>query len=239
MELLEASQCCRHHFQKSISRFCLSCSMLQLTLVVQSPFIVAQNQLKELYNKQVFFWTNKPGFPFNQLRIWSALFDVTECFEAKDCFQTTNKNICIFFSSASYCSSFAFPSHHLSFTTPSLACTSCLAAGWSFSHLLLFLTSIQALYDINSCAQNCNHPQTSPNISRSSQELLSRPEGFEQWIFSSILPVLPQPREPKHLPSTQLAQPHPGQHRQERSSLVEPKCTERCWKKTLMWGFKN
>lgn len=88
-------------------------------------------------------------------------------------------------------------------------------------------------------AQNCNHPQTSPNISRSSQELLSRPEGFEQWIFSSILPVLPQPREPKHLPSTQLAQPHPGQHRQERSSLVEPKCTERCWKKTLMRGFKN
>lgn len=65
MELLEASQGCRHSLLFQV----LSCSIVQLTPVVQSPFLVAQNQLKELYNKQVLFWTNKPGFPFNQLRI--------------------------------------------------------------------------------------------------------------------------------------------------------------------------
>lgn len=53
---------------------------------------------RNFYNKQVFFWANKAGFPLHQLRIPSALFDVTECFEAKGLFSNhQQKNICISF----------------------------------------------------------------------------------------------------------------------------------------------
>lgn len=53
---------------------------------------------RNFYNKQVVFWANKPGFPLHQLRIPSALFDVTECFEAKELFSNhQQKNICISF----------------------------------------------------------------------------------------------------------------------------------------------